>query len=117
MSVHGVILVVRCPSLLPSEVLSSSKRFKEITNHFVGETVREVRYSSHVDYEALLLVLEYVYWEHLHAAEEEIVKKLKILAKRCNLQPLLQLLCRQCPKWGASFPPTLISRKLFFFMS
>ncbi|KAI5397227.1 hypothetical protein KIW84_063159 [Lathyrus oleraceus] len=28
------------------------------------------------------VVLEYVYWEHLHAAEEEIVKKLKILAKR-----------------------------------
>ncbi|KAI5421256.1 hypothetical protein KIW84_044910 [Lathyrus oleraceus] len=81
-SVHGVILVVRCPSLLPSEALSSSKRFKEITNHFVGETVREVRYSSHVDYEELLLVSEYVYWEHLHAAEEEIVKKLKILAKR-----------------------------------
>ncbi|KAL5079090.1 hypothetical protein RYX36_007511 [Vicia faba] len=103
-SVHGVILAVRCPSLLPSQVLSSSKSSKEITDCFVGETVREVRYSSHVDYEALLLLLEYVYFGHLYAAEEETVKKLKVLAKRCNLQPLLQLLCRQSPKWGAPFP-------------
>lgn len=65
-------------------------------------------YSSHVDYEALLLLLEYVYWGHLHAAEEETVKKLKILAKRCNLQPLLQLLCRQSPKWGAPFPSFIL---------
>ncbi|XP_058722766.1 BTB/POZ domain-containing protein At1g04390-like isoform X2 [Vicia villosa] len=103
-SVHGVILAVRCPSLLPSQVLSSSKSSKEITDCFVRETVREVRYSSHVDYEALLLLLEYVYLGHLHAAEEETVKKLKVLAKRCNLQPLLQLLCRQSPKWDAPFP-------------
>ncbi|CAK8534776.1 unnamed protein product [Lathyrus sativus] len=111
-SVHGVILAVRCPSLLPSEVLSSSKSSKEITDHFVGETVREVRYSSHVDYEALLLLLEYVYLGHLHAAEEETVKKLKILAKRCNLQPLLQLLCRQSPKWGTPFPSFSLTSSL-----
>ncbi|GAU39348.1 hypothetical protein TSUD_56740 [Trifolium subterraneum] len=103
-SVHGVILAVRCPSILPSKVLSSSKSSKQITDNFVGETVREVRYSSHVDYEALLLLLEYVYLGRLHAAEEETVKKLKILAKRCNLQPLLQMLCRQSPKWSTPFP-------------
>jgi hypothetical protein len=40
----------------------------------------------------------------LHAAEEEAVKKLKVLAKRCNVKPLLQMLCRQSPKWGTPFP-------------
>jgi hypothetical protein len=111
-SVHGVILAVRCPSILPSKMLSSSKSSKQITDNFVGETVREVRYSSHVDYEALLLLLEYVYLGRLHAAEEETVKKLKILAKRCNLQPLLQMLCRQSPKWGTPFPSFSLTSSL-----
>ncbi|XP_027191055.1 BTB/POZ domain-containing protein At1g04390 isoform X2 [Cicer arietinum] len=103
-SVHGVILAVQCPSLLPPGVLSSNKSPKEVTDYFDGATLREVRYSSHVDYEALLLFLEYVYLGCLHVVEEETVKKLKILAKRCNLQPLLQMLCRQSPKWGTPFP-------------
>lgn len=101
-SVHGVILAVRCPSLLPPEVLSSSKSCKEVTDNF-GEAMREVCYSSNVDYEALLLLLEYAYMGSLHAGEE-MVKKLKILAKRCNLQPLLRMLCRQSPKWATPFP-------------
>lgn len=103
LSVHGVILAVRCPSLLPPELLSNSKSSKEVTDDFVGETTREVRFSAHVDYEALVSLLEYVYLGCLHAGEET-VQKLKILAKRCNLQPLLQMLCRQCPKWGTPFP-------------
>ncbi|XP_020233390.1 BTB/POZ domain-containing protein At1g04390 isoform X2 [Cajanus cajan] len=103
MSVHIVILAVRCPSLLPPQLLPSRKSTEAVTDKFVGETMREVRLSSHVDYEALVLLLEYVYLGCLHAAEET-VKKLKILAKRCNLQPLLQMLNRQHPKWGTPFP-------------
>ncbi|KAJ1387197.1 SKP1/BTB/POZ domain superfamily [Sesbania bispinosa] len=110
-SVHGVILAVRCPSLLPPEVLSSSKSSKEVTDKYAGETMREVRLSSRVDYEALLLLLEYVYVGCLHAGEEA-VKKLKILAKRCNLQPLLRLLYRQCPKWGTLFPSLNLTSSL-----
>ncbi|XP_020965171.1 BTB/POZ domain-containing protein At1g04390 isoform X2 [Arachis ipaensis] len=101
-NVNGVILAVRCPSLLPREILTSSKNCKEGTDKY-GETMREVRLSAHVDYEALVLLLEYVYFGCLQA-EEDMVKKLKILAKRCNLQPFLQLLYRQCPEWGTPFP-------------
>ncbi|XP_028760602.1 BTB/POZ domain-containing protein At1g04390 isoform X2 [Neltuma alba] len=107
LSVHGVILAVRCSSLLPPEVsLVKEKRID-------GQSIREVRLSSHVDYEALVKLLEYVYVGYFHA-DEEIVKKLKILAKRCDLQPLLQMLHRQSPKWGTSFPsfdltPSLVS--------
>ncbi|XP_061344608.1 BTB/POZ domain-containing protein At1g04390 isoform X2 [Gastrolobium bilobum] len=107
-NVHGVILAVRCPSLLPPEVLPSSKSSKEVADKFVGGTMREVRLSAHVDYEALVLLLEYIYLGCLHAGEE-MVKKLKILAKRCNLQPLLQMLYRQSPKWGTPFPSSDLS--------
>ncbi|TKY49356.1 BTB/POZ domain-containing protein [Spatholobus suberectus] len=102
-SVHVVILAVRCPSLLPPQLLPSRKSSEEVTDKFVAQTMREVRLSSHVDYEALVVLLEYVYSGCLHAGEET-VKKLKILAKRCNLQPLLQMLYRQRPKWGTPFP-------------
>nr|KYP49111.1 hypothetical protein KK1_029143 [Cajanus cajan] len=91
-------LVINLIGLLCLSSLPQYQRYK-----FVGETMREVRLSSHVDYEALVLLLEYVYLGCLHAAEET-VKKLKILAKRCNLQPLLQMLNRQHPKWGTPFP-------------
>ncbi|XP_057453438.1 BTB/POZ domain-containing protein At1g04390 isoform X2 [Lotus japonicus] len=110
-SVHGIILAVRCPSLLPPEVLSSSKSSKEVTQKFVGETMREVRLSSRVDYEALLMLLEYVYLGSLHAGEE-MVKKLKILASRCNLQPLFQMLCRERPNWGRPFPSSNLTSSL-----
>lgn len=73
--------------------------------------MREVRLSAHVDYEALVLLLEYVYLGCLQVGEET-VKKLKILAKRCNLQPLLQLLYRQCPKWGTPFPSSDLTSTL-----
>ncbi|KOM42602.1 hypothetical protein LR48_Vigan05g020600 [Vigna angularis] len=103
LSVHVAILAVRCPSLVPPQLLPCRKSPKEIADEFVRETVREVRLSSHVDYEALVLLLEYVYLGCLHASEET-AKKLKILAKRCNLQPLFQMLHRQRPKWGLPFP-------------
>ncbi|CAL0326427.1 unnamed protein product [Lupinus luteus] len=110
-SAHGVILAVRCPSLLPPEVLTGSKSSKGVKYKLVGETMREVRLSAHVDYETLALLLEYVYMGYLHAGEET-VKKLKILAKRCNLKPLLQMLYRQCPKWGTPFPSSDLSSAL-----
>ncbi|KAI9116563.1 hypothetical protein K1719_012730 [Acacia pycnantha] len=97
LSVHGVILAVRCPSLLPPELLLVKEK------RIDGQSIREVRLSSHVDYEALVKLLEYVYMGYFHASEE-IVKNVKTLAKRCNLQPLLQMLHRQSPKWGTSFP-------------
>lgn len=97
LSVHGVFLAAQCPSLLPPDVLlAKEKRISQ-------QSIREVRLSSHVGCEALVKLLEYAYMGYFHASEE-IAKKLKFLAKRCNLQPLLQMLHRQRPKWGTSFP-------------
>ncbi|KAK9065512.1 hypothetical protein SSX86_014913 [Deinandra increscens subsp. villosa] len=88
-NVHGVILRVRCPSLFPSEVKTSRKN--------------EIRLSAHVNHQALLKLLEYVYSGHLRAGED-LVKRLKTLAKHCDLQPLLQMLCRNRPKWRTPVP-------------
>ncbi|XP_076887955.1 BTB/POZ domain-containing protein At1g04390-like [Bidens hawaiensis] len=88
-SVHGVILSVRCPSLFPYEGKASRRN--------------EIRLSAHVSHQALLKLLEYVYSGHLMAGDD-LVKSLKTLAKHCNLQPLLQMLCRNRPKWRARFP-------------
>ncbi|KAF5774008.1 putative chromatin remodeling & transcription regulator BTB-POZ family [Helianthus annuus] len=88
-NVHGIILSVRCPSLLPSEGYTSRRK--------------EIRLSAHVNHQALLKLLEYVYSGHL-TATDDLVKRLKTLAKHCNLQPLLQTLCRNRPKWRTPFP-------------
>ncbi|KVI02380.1 BTB/POZ domain-containing protein At1g04390 isoform X1 [Cynara cardunculus var. scolymus] len=95
---HGVIVRVRCPSLLPSRELPLEA--KTSTGHFGG---REVRLSAHVNHQALLKLLEYVYSGHLRAGED-LVKRLRTLAKHCNLQPLLQMLCRNRPKWRTPVP-------------
>ncbi|KAL8239140.1 hypothetical protein R6Q59_015707 [Mikania micrantha] len=88
-NVHGVILRVRCPPLFPSEGRTFGRN--------------EIRLSAHVNLQALLKLLEYMYLGHLRAGED-IVKRLKTLAKHCDLQPLLQMLCRNRPKWRTSFP-------------
>lgn len=92
-NVHGVIVKVRCPSLLPPEGKSSS-------SHLVK---REVRLSAHVNHQTLLKLMDYVYSGHLRTGED-LVKRLRTLAKHCNLQPLLQMLCRSRPKWRTPVP-------------
>ncbi|RZB97321.1 BTB/POZ domain-containing protein [Glycine soja] len=84
----------------------------------IGKSLNKEEYSdmwlivsSHVEYEALVLLLKYEYSGCLHAGEET-VKKLKILAKRCKLQPLLQMLYRQRPKWGTPFPSINLTSSL-----
>ncbi|KAM3203916.1 BTB/POZ domain-containing protein isoform X1 [Capsicum annuum] len=103
--VHGVILLVRCPKLLPSKVLlkektfySSIKQDSDSCNRFT-----KVRLSAHVDCQSLTKLLEYIYSGSFEAGED-LLKKLKILAKHCNLQPLVQLLSGRNPKWGTPFP-------------
>ncbi|KAJ7948903.1 BTB/POZ domain protein [Quillaja saponaria] len=108
LSVHNVILSVRCPSLLPPERKPNKAKaidgfLPEEPDKFRREIEREVQLSAHVDYEALVKLLEYVYLGFLQAGDE-LVKKLKVLAKRCKLQFLLQMLYRQSPKWGTPFP-------------
>ncbi|TMX04051.1 hypothetical protein EJD97_011751 [Solanum chilense] len=104
--VHGVILLVRCPSLLPPEELLKEKAFdssfKQDSNS-CNRLITKVRLSAHVDCQSLTKLLEYIYSGSFEAGED-LVKKLKILAKHCNLQSLVQLLCGSNLKWGTPFP-------------
>ncbi|KAK4363948.1 hypothetical protein RND71_015306 [Anisodus tanguticus] len=104
--VHGVILLVRCPSLLPPEELLKDRAFDSSLKQdsdSCNRLITKVRLSAHVDCQSLTKLLEYIYSGSFEAGED-LVKKLKILAKHCNLQPLVQLLCGRNPKWGTRFP-------------
>jgi len=102
MSVHGVVLAIRCPSLLPPEELSHDEKASDGSS-YLHTFKKDIRLSSHVDNQALSKLLEFVYLGYLHASDE-YVKKLKILAKHCSLQPLSTMLGRRHPKWGTLFP-------------
>ncbi|XP_030962752.1 BTB/POZ domain-containing protein At1g04390 isoform X3 [Quercus lobata] len=117
LNVHGVVFAVRCSALLPPKGLPINEKtfdgssIKDFTEKVQGEFQKEIRLSAHVDHDALMKLLEYVYLGYALAGEE-LVKKLKTLAKRCNLQPLLQLLSRKHPKWGTPFPSSDLSLAL-----
>lgn len=113
LSAHGVILAVRCPSLLPLEELHLSDETSDssMPSSTGQEFRKEIRLSAHVDHQALLKLLDYVYLGYLQA-DEELLKKLKGLAKSCDLQPLLQMLRRKSPKWGTPFPTSDFSLAL-----
>ncbi|GFQ03220.1 BTB/POZ domain-containing protein at1g04390 [Phtheirospermum japonicum] len=92
--VHEVILTVRCPSLLPpGESVPKEK----------SSSIKAVRLSAHVDQQSLLKLLEYVYSGYLQAGVD-LVKKLRIFARHCKLESLMQMLCRRNPKWGVPIP-------------
>ncbi|KAI3456713.1 hypothetical protein Pfo_013376 [Paulownia fortunei] len=104
--VHELILTVRCPSLLPpGESVSKEKSSSGSTVKLdVGRNViKAVHLSAHVDQQSLLKLLEYVYSGYLQA-KEELVRKLKIFARHCKLESLMQMLCRRNPKWGVPIP-------------
>lgn len=108
LNVHGVILAVRCASLLPpnwppvNEKMPNYSSFTDKSSF--GKIQKEVCLSSHVDDDAMAKLLEYVYRGYLQAGEE-LTKKLRSLAKRCKIQTLLHILCRRRPKWGTPFLP------------
>ncbi|PRQ30625.1 putative chromatin remodeling & transcription regulator BTB-POZ family [Rosa chinensis] len=115
-SVHGVVLAIQCPSLLPPEGLLPSEVTSDDSSvtgsmEVSKEFQKDIRLSAHVDHQALVMLLEYIYLGYVQA-EEELAKKLRTLAKRCNLQPLLQMLCRKRPKWGIAFPSPDLSAAL-----
>ncbi|KAK9274579.1 hypothetical protein L1049_021828 [Liquidambar formosana] len=109
LSVHGIVLMVRCPALLPPKELpviektSDALSVRQDTMNLCNKFRKEVCLSPHVDHQALAKLLEYIYLGYLQAGEE-LVKKLKTFAKRCNLKPLLQMLSRKSPKWGTPIP-------------
>ncbi|GLT81074.1 hypothetical protein SLA2020_524800 [Shorea laevis] len=109
LTVHRVILAVRCPSLLPPKQLPRHENDTDYcSERYDPENpcsmfLREVRLSAHVNEEALLKLLEFVYLGFFEAGEE-LEKKLKTIAKCCNLQPLIQIFSRKRPKWGTPIP-------------
>ncbi|OVA04620.1 BTB/POZ-like [Macleaya cordata] len=93
LSVHGVVLITRCPCMLPTgEFPPYGEKFR-----------REVRLSSRVDSKTLTKLLEFAYLGFVHVGED-LVKQLKILAKACNFKRLSRILCRKRPKWGTIIP-------------
>ncbi|KAL1823031.1 hypothetical protein ACET3Z_009809 [Daucus carota] len=107
-SVHAVILMVRCRTLLPRRELSLDDKTSTycLLDHDKERCERlpvEVRLSAHVDSQALSKLLDYIYSGFLQAGED-LVKKLRIFARHCHLHHLLQLLCRRSPRWGTLLP-------------
>ncbi|GAV74880.1 BTB domain-containing protein [Cephalotus follicularis] len=104
LSVHAVVLSVRCPLLLPPEecLLHQKTSYGSSVRDDITKQ-KEIHLSAHVDHQALAKLLEFVYLGHLQAGVE-VVKKLKVLAKHCKLQSLSRMLCRKRPKWGTPLP-------------
>lgn len=107
-NVHQVVLLARCPSLLPPRDPSDKEKTAE-SNGSSGRqftdkcqrTKKEVILSAQVDEQAFLKLLDYIYSGYLQV-EGDLIRKLKMLAKRCNMHPLLQLLCNKRPMWASS---------------
>lgn len=91
--VHEVILTVRCPSLLPPKKSAREEK----------SAIKVVHLSAHVDQQSLLKLLQYIYSGYLQA-DESLVKKLKIFARHCKLESLVQMFSRRCPRWGVPLP-------------
>ncbi|GER52753.1 BTB/POZ domain-containing protein 1 [Striga asiatica] len=99
--VHEVILTVRCPSLLPhsESVPKEESTSRPNVNLDTGRNnIKAIRLSAHVDQQSLWKLLEYVYSGYLQASAD-LAKKLKIFARHCKLESLMQLLSWRNPKW------------------
>ncbi|GAB4836634.1 hypothetical protein Ancab_001547 [Ancistrocladus abbreviatus] len=108
LSVHNVILLVRSPSLLPPQEAHFQKGASECSSvtQETGKGIKlpkEITLSAKVDHQALVKLLDFIYSGYLQS-EDDLVRKLKIFSRHCNLQPLSQLLSRKRPNWGAPFP-------------
>lgn len=107
--VHRVILAVQCPSLLPPEEYScreedpQSSYIRDGLKKSIPLSEKKVQLSAYVDKQALQKLLEFIYTGYTEV-DEELVGKLKQLAKSCRMQPLLQMLSRKLPRWGTPTP-------------
>ncbi|XP_073154231.1 BTB/POZ domain-containing protein At1g04390-like isoform X2 [Henckelia pumila] len=104
--VHEVILMVRCPSLLPPQksiLAEKSCRGADVQQDLHRKVINSVQISAHVDRQSLLKLLEFVYLGYLHGSDD-LVKNLKILSKHCKLEGLLKMLQRRAPNWETPIP-------------
>ncbi|XP_010246641.1 PREDICTED: BTB/POZ domain-containing protein At1g04390 isoform X2 [Nelumbo nucifera] len=108
-NVHTAIIIARCPSLLPPNDLPLNERTddecaaRKCPENFSGNFRRKIRLSSHVDFQALTKLLAFVYSGFTEVGND-LVKNLKLLARRCNVQLLSDMLSKRRPKWGNPFP-------------
>lgn len=93
--VHSIILAVRCPSLLPGNFSLPRKAVEDPVLH-------EIHLSERISYQTLKSILEFVYSGVVHIELEE-VDNVRVLAKRCGLESLTNLLHARAPQWG--LPP------------
>eukprot|EP01018_Ginkgo_biloba_P030199 Gb_04418 [translate_table: standard] len=105
---HLVILAARCPSLLPSSHPISKQNVGSVGDGLLKEKTieqlqqkvsREVRLSAKLHYAGLQSVLEFVYTGIVQIGDKDL-SEVRLLAKRCNLEPLFSLLSGRTPSWG-----------------
>ncbi|KAF5203177.1 BTB/POZ domain-containing protein [Thalictrum thalictroides] len=107
--VHGVIVMVRCPSLIPSRVSPSNEKLSAESS--MGQEIeqqgrnfrREVRLSARVDHTTLMELLRFVYLGFVQV-DDDLVRQLKMLSRGCGFRSLSQLLSKKRPKWGTKVP-------------
>ncbi|MQL93406.1 hypothetical protein Taro_026057 [Colocasia esculenta] len=110
LGVHDVILMVRCPALLPSdnaclkhESSTDITSQKGISLQQSARSRNVIHLSNHVDADALIKLLEYVYTGYCQV-DDFIAKPLLILARRCNVKSLYYMLKQRQPRCGAPIP-------------
>jgi hypothetical protein len=125
---HEVILIGRCKSLLPATIqsqlyASSDASHREssgqnngnmVRRHLDGDTfqgsdclgrlgVVEVQVSPRVTRSSLEALLKFVYTGVVYISLQ-LMAEVKLLAKRCHLEPLMSLLQGRSPAWGQPPP-------------
>ncbi|KAL3680649.1 hypothetical protein R1sor_023605 [Riccia sorocarpa] len=113
---HGIILSVRCQTLLPANVGVSSKTLHESSSqdsesqHSKGLDVdqsgsgfssvpSEVHVSPRLTPSVIKILLEFIYVGVVYIPSA-LLAEIKVVAKRCRLEPLVGLLQGKSPVWG-----------------
>ena len=89
--VHSAVLVARCPALVPWEKLRKVH----------GEVIH---LSNNVDGHALRKLLDYLYTGYCCDIDDDVAKPLSVLAKRCNVKSLHNILKRNLPRCSVPIP-------------
>ncbi|KAJ7541399.1 hypothetical protein O6H91_10G057900 [Diphasiastrum complanatum] len=130
---HAIMLLARCPSLLPlllqpdssKQKLSRSDEYDDLilqqacmeyndnavdprTQYSIDKAVKrgdpvKVQASARLSYEATKYILEFIYAGVVQLNAKNLTE-VKLLAKRCRLKTLSGLLNGETPTWGAAIP-------------
>ncbi|KAL2621533.1 hypothetical protein R1flu_001738 [Riccia fluitans] len=118
---HGIVLSVRCESLVPAKVGGSSRRLHESSPQYsesqqtegldaeqsdsaLTSIPSEVHVSPRLTYRVFSTLLDYIY-AGIVCIPSALVAEIKVVAKRCRLEPLVSLLQGRSPAWGQRSAP------------